>query len=513
MGDRPMEIEWQRGPSVSREQLEEFSGLFSGHYGTYGTSSPIKPGQRVELSPDRLRKLLSSDEAEAWGVRSDGILIGYALVIRGKISPDRVVTWVTQLVVHRDHRHRGVAKRLLSAIWSFSDHFAWGLVSSNPYAVLALEKATRRRCDPFVISHHQDDLLDLGANLIGYIQQSKSHRIDDTQSIIDTEFYLDHSELPGMLSNASKEREWRLGEIDEGEEWFAFTFRTQDEFPIGREELARVLADADKIAMQAYESMTLDKRHIWAQRTQIEVDLICSHVPLQSDSAILDFGCGIGRHALELARRGCSVVGVDFAPRLVERAQESANREGLAEKVRFIHADCRDIELDVTFDLGLCLYDVIGTFPDDRENERIAYNLSRHLKPGGHALTSVLNLALVESIAIQKVDISKRPFELLNLKPSATMEKTGQIFDPDYFILDPATSLVYRKEQFTANPQFPREVLVRDRRYRQAEIVEMLDRQGIESVWSRHVQSGRWDVDLSPTDPRAKEILSLGVKR
>ena len=213
-----LEIECRRGPSVTRDEIKEFSDLFSGHYGIYGASSPIKPGQRVELKPDRLRKWLSSDEAEAWAARADGILTGYAFVIRGRISPERIVTWVTQLVVHRDYRDRGVAKRLLSAIWSFSDHFVWGLVSSNPYAVRALEKATRRRCDPRIISHHQGSLLQLGANLIEYIQQSRGHRIDDTQSVIDTEFYLDHSELPDMMSRASKEKEWRLGEINEGEE-------------------------------------------------------------------------------------------------------------------------------------------------------------------------------------------------------------------------------------------------------------------------------------------------------
>src|SRR6202012_3675523 len=75
-------------------------------------------------------------------------LVGYAIAIQAKIPKYGVISWVTQLVVHEDHRQRDVGKSLLFAIWNFTDHFAWGLLTANPYAIRALEKATRRRCDP-----------------------------------------------------------------------------------------------------------------------------------------------------------------------------------------------------------------------------------------------------------------------------------------------------------------------------------------------------------------------------
>ena len=44
-------------------------------------------------------------------------------------------------------------------------------------------------------------------------------------------------------------------------------------------------------------------------------------------SHVLDAGCGVGRYALGLARRGYVVEGVDLSPLLIEEAQRVANEE------------------------------------------------------------------------------------------------------------------------------------------------------------------------------------------
>src|SRR3954464_12157480 len=51
------------------------------------------------------------------------------------------------------------------------------------------------------------------------------------------------------------------------------------------------------------------------------------HVP--AGAKLLDVGCGSGQLALWAARDGAKVVGVDIAPRLVQRAQARANAEDL----------------------------------------------------------------------------------------------------------------------------------------------------------------------------------------
>jgi hypothetical protein len=48
-----------------------------------------------------------------------------------------------------------------------------------------------------------------------------------------------------------------MGVLRPGEEWFAVTFRTQQEFPLKRHELDLMLSDADDTAKRAYQGMTL----------------------------------------------------------------------------------------------------------------------------------------------------------------------------------------------------------------------------------------------------------------
>jgi len=50
------------------------------------------------------------------------------------------------------------------------------------------------------------------------------------------------------------------------------------------------------------------------------------------------------------------------------------------------------------------------------------------------------------------------------------MEKTGNIFDPDFYMIERNTNVVYRKEQFSEGTTLTAELIVRDRRYRQGEI-------------------------------------------
>lgn len=66
--------------------------------------------------------------------------------------------WITQLVVRKDMRHKGLVTELIAKAWK-KDALAWGLMTSHPYAVRALESATRRKCDPRIISLHAKDLI------------------------------------------------------------------------------------------------------------------------------------------------------------------------------------------------------------------------------------------------------------------------------------------------------------------------------------------------------------------
>jgi GNAT superfamily N-acetyltransferase len=128
---------WLPGTLVQTSQLEEFAELYSEHYGVWGEQGP-RPGQHVRMSADRIREWLTPETRVFWATGL-GKLVGYAIAVRTKISGVGDVAWVTQLVVHEDHRKHDVGKTLLFSIWRFTNFFAWGLLSANPYAVRALE--------------------------------------------------------------------------------------------------------------------------------------------------------------------------------------------------------------------------------------------------------------------------------------------------------------------------------------------------------------------------------------
>ena len=100
------------------------------------------------------------------------------------------------------------------------------------------------------------------------------------------------------------------------------------------------------------------------------------------DSYVLDVGCGVGATACWLARRyGCRVMGVDILPRMVERSQERARREKVADRVEFKVADAQDLPFeDNLFDAVLT--ESVTAFPADKQKAVNEY--TRVAKPGGY---------------------------------------------------------------------------------------------------------------------------------
>jgi hypothetical protein len=95
----------------------------------------------VRLSADRLRSQYLPDNSTCFYVKVtvDGQLAGNAFACRWTAS-DKIVCWVTQLVVDRNYRERGLAKCLLNQLKQI-DVDIYGLMSSHPAACLAAAKA------------------------------------------------------------------------------------------------------------------------------------------------------------------------------------------------------------------------------------------------------------------------------------------------------------------------------------------------------------------------------------
>ncbi len=108
--------------------------------------------------------------------------------------------------------------------------------------------------------------------------------------------------------------------------------------------------------------------------THGEADFVTSLDP--QPSSALDAGCGTGRLAIELARRGCDVVGVDLDDDMLAVARRHAP------DLAWVHGDLASVALGRTFDAVVMIGNVmVFCRPDDRA--RIVANLARHVAPGG----------------------------------------------------------------------------------------------------------------------------------
>ncbi|MGA2908679.1 MAG: class I SAM-dependent methyltransferase [Terracidiphilus sp.] len=353
--------------------------------------------------------------------------------------------------------------------------------------------------------------MQIGQKMAPYINETTNVVVNGIESRANTRFFLDHSHLMEMVSAVvSDEKPWLLGTLSEGWEWFAFTFHDQEQIVLNKDEIREMLAASDDITKLAYSRMAFEMgKQDWAKHTNDEVEFICRHCCLEPGNSVIDFGCGQGRHAIGLARKGIRVFGIDYVAEFIDLARLGAGGLG----AEFAIDDCRTVEIDRDFDVGICLYDLIGSYAEDRENLAIIKNLAKHIKPGGFVLLSVMNFHLTQRRALNWFSIETEPDKLLTLKASRTMETTGDVFDPEFYLVDHDTKLVYRKEQFMGPDKLPEELIVRDRRYTQEQIHHHCEQAGFEVLWSRFVRAGKWDQALAPDGDGAKEILVLCRKK
>jgi SAM-dependent methyltransferase len=119
-----------------------------------------------------------------------------------------------------------------------------------------------------------------------------------------------------------------------------------------------------------------------------EVARIAELLPIPTGAAVVDLGCGRGRHAIPLSRRGFRVTGVDLSEKMLRMARERAAREQI--RVEWVRADMRRFVRPEGFDACLSLFTSFGYF-DDAENRTVLANVAASLKAGGLLLLDLRN--------------------------------------------------------------------------------------------------------------------------
>jgi SAM-dependent methyltransferase len=128
-------------------------------------------------------------------------------------------------------------------------------------------------------------------------------------------------------------------------------------------------------------------RYSFTMGTEQEVAFLVDTLDLRPGQRVLDVGCGPGRHAHALARRGIAVVGIDISSRFIDLARDNAPPSGAT----FRRLDARHLDYVAEFDAAISLCQ--GAFgllqPDD--DLVVLSGIARALRPAGRVAVSAFS--------------------------------------------------------------------------------------------------------------------------
>jgi ubiquinone/menaquinone biosynthesis C-methylase UbiE len=161
--------------------------------------------------------------------------------------------------------------------------------------------------------------------------------------------------------------------------------------------------------------------NVFTKNTVHEVDFLLDELLIPPGGAVLDVGCGTGRHAIELAKRGYVVTGLDLSSEMLSRAADKAKAENV--HVDWLRSNATQFIFPGRYDAAVCLCE--GAFgllshSDDSIDQpmSILCNISRSLKPQAKAVFTVLNGASMLR-KYQNKDVAEGRFNPLTMVASS----------------------------------------------------------------------------------------------
>ncbi|MDD4910508.1 MAG: class I SAM-dependent methyltransferase [Candidatus Omnitrophica bacterium] len=131
-------------------------------------------------------------------------------------------------------------------------------------------------------------------------------------------------------------------------------------------------------------------KEVYVRGTIGECDFIEREIAHDKSLRIIDIGCGTGRHAIELTKRGYKVTGVDLSENQIKRAREKAQEAGVS--TDFQTQDARNLPFDGEFDLAIMLCEGgFSLMETDEMNFEILKSATKALKSKGNLIFTALN--------------------------------------------------------------------------------------------------------------------------
>jgi SAM-dependent methyltransferase len=126
-------------------------------------------------------------------------------------------------------------------------------------------------------------------------------------------------------------------------------------------------------------------RYSFTKGTEQEVAFLVDVLGLRAGMRVLDVGCGPGRHAHALARRGIEVHGIDISQRFVDLAMKDAPAGAT-----FARLDARTLTFAGEFDVAISLCQgAFGLLEGD--DAVVVERMARAVRPGGAVALSAFS--------------------------------------------------------------------------------------------------------------------------
>jgi 2-polyprenyl-3-methyl-5-hydroxy-6-metoxy-1,4-benzoquinol methylase len=137
-------------------------------------------------------------------------------------------------------------------------------------------------------------------------------------------------------------------------------------------------------------------RYSFTKGTEQEISFIVDSLGLTTGDRVLDVGCGPGRHALALAKRGIAVHGVDISQEFVGLATKAAEVAEVGHLATFERLDARQMTFKEEFDAVICLCQgAFGLMHHTDDDQSVLDGFARALKPAGRFALSAFSAYFV----------------------------------------------------------------------------------------------------------------------
>lgn len=139
------------------------------------------------------------------------------------------------------------------------------------------------------------------------------------------------------------------------------------------------------------DAMAYDRTINWSARFRRELPVLTDVLGPPGQAGVVDAGCGSGRHAVAMAKRGYRVVGVDASDAMLQLARSHATRAGA--RVTFVHTGYADIVQSSGdgFDGVYCLGNALCAAGSRQGVADAIAQFAACLRTGGRLFLQILN--------------------------------------------------------------------------------------------------------------------------